>query len=145
MVVVTESLARAAWPNMDPLGRCLIPFERGGRCHTVVGVTNDFHQWAVVEAPPMRYILSMEQMAQPRPGASQMYVRANPDFADAVTNQVRGLVREIMPTARVLWLSRLSHRLENEVRPWRVGAGLFIALGGLARVVATIGVCWPIH
>lgn len=140
VVVVTESLAHAAWPNMDPLGRCLIPFDRAERCFTVVGVTNDFHQWAIVEAPRMRYILSIDQMPQPRPGASQMYVRANPTAADAVTAQVRDLVREIMPTARVMWLSRLSRALEPEIRPWRVGAGLFIALGGLALIVATIGV-----
>jgi predicted permease len=140
VVVVTESLARTAWPSGDALGQCLIPFERGGRCYTVVGVTNDFHQWAVVESPRMRYILSIDQMPQPRPGASQMYVRANPEVADAITAQVHTLVREIMPTARVMWLARLSHALESELRPWRVGAGLFIALGVLALMVATIGV-----
>jgi predicted permease len=140
VVVVTESLARAAWPGADPLGKCLIPFERSGRCYTVVGVTNDFHQWGVVEAPRMRYIMSIDQMPLPRPGASQMYVRAQPEFADAATAQIRDLVREIMPTARVMWLSRLSNALASELRPWRVGAGLFIALGLLALTVATIGV-----
>ena len=39
-----------------------------------------------------------------------------------------------------MWLSRLSRQLETEFRSWRVGAGLFVALGGLALIVATIGV-----
>jgi ABC-type antimicrobial peptide transport system permease subunit len=88
----------------------------------------------------MRYILSVDQMPQPHPPSSQMYVRANAEVADAVATQVRTLVRDIMPTARVMWLTRLSRQVETEFRPWRVGAGLFIALGGLALVVATIGV-----
>jgi ABC-type antimicrobial peptide transport system permease subunit len=34
----------------------------------------------------------------------------------------------------------MAERLVEEYRPWKVGAGLFITLGSLALVVATIGV-----
>jgi putative ABC transport system permease protein len=34
----------------------------------------------------------------------------------------------------------IEQRLEPQLRPWRVGTGLFVALGGLALVVATVGI-----
>ena len=140
VVVVTESLARTAWPGADPLGNCLKPFSTSERCFTVVGVTNDFHQWSIVEPIKPRYIMAEAQMPQPHQPASQMYIRVNPEAAAAITTRIRALVRETMPTARVMWLDHLARAIEPEYRPWRVGAGLFIGLGGLALIVATIGV-----
>ena len=46
-----------------------------------------------------------------------------------------------MPTARVMWpIVPLSRNLEPEYRPWRVGTGLFVSLGALALIVATVGI-----
>lgn len=141
VMVVSETLARTAWPGMTAVGKCLIPFQRTETCYTVVGVVPDVNQWAPVEMPRMRYFMTIEQTPQPHPPATNLFVRADRENIDAVASYLRTAVRELMPTARVMWpIVALARNLAPEYRPWRVGTGLFVALGALALIVATIGI-----
>lgn len=89
----------------------------------------------------MRYFMTVEQTPQPHPPATNLFVRADRKNIDAVASYLRTAVRELMPTARVMWpIVPIARNLEPEYRPWRVGTGLFMALGTLALIVATIGI-----
>ena len=141
VMVVSETLARTAWPGASAVGQCLIPFSRTETCYTVVGVVPDIKQWSPMDASRMRYFMSIEQTPEPHPPATNLYIRAQPADIDAVASYLRSTVREVMPTARVMWpIVPLAQNLEPEYRPWRVGTGLFVALGSLALIVATIGI-----
>jgi hypothetical protein len=141
VVVVNESMARTVWPGQNALGKCLVPFERSGTCFTVVGVVTDINQWALIEPPRLRYFIPYEQVPEPRLPAQAVIVRAAPDRVDAVAAWIRSTVRREMPSARIMQpIVPMEERLEADYRPWNVGAGLFIALGSLALIVATIGV-----
>ena len=141
VMVVSQTLARAAWPGSSAIGKCLIPVQRTEPCYTVVGVVPDVNQWAPVETPRMRYFMTVDQTPQPHPPATNLFVRAERENIDAVASYLRTSVRELMPTARVMWpIVPLARNLEPEYRPWRVGTGLFVALGALALIVATIGI-----
>ena len=141
VMVVSETLADNVWPGGSAVGQCLIPFERTEKCYTVVGVVRDMKQWSPLELPRMRYFLPIEQTPQPYPPPTNLFVRAAPENIEAVASFIRMSVRELMPTWRVMWpIVPLSRHLEPEYRPWRVGTGLFVALGALALVVATIGI-----
>jgi predicted permease len=141
VMVVSETLARTVWPGKSAVGQCLIPFARTETCFTVVGVVPDVKQWSPMDASRMRYFMSIEQTPEPHPPATNMFVRAELENIDAVASYLRTTVREVMPTARVMWpIVPLARNLEPEYRPWRVGTGLFVALGSLALIVATIGI-----
>ena len=141
VMVVSRTMARALWPGRSAVGQCLIPFARTETCYTVVGVVPDVKQWSPVEAPRMRYFMTIEQTPQPHPPATIVYARAEVKAIDAVAAYFRSTVRDVMPTARVMWpIVPLARNLESEYRPWRVGTGLFVSLGALALIVATIGI-----
>jgi len=141
VVFVGETMAKALWPGVNPLGKCLIPFAATGACHTVVGVVNDLHQWALVEEPRFRFFIPIEQIPADQRQPGIVVVRVDPRQAFAVADLIRAEVRRDLPTVRVMWpIVPMAERLESQFRPWVVGTALFLSLGILALVVAAIGV-----
>jgi predicted permease len=141
VVVVSETMARTVWPAETPIGKCIIPYVRAGPCFTVVGVVSDLHQWSVVEAPRMRYFVPLQQVPPPGGLPTSLVIRASSARASAIAAIVHAEMQRTFPTARIMWpAAPVAQRLEPELRPWRVGAGLFVALGALALLVATIGI-----
>jgi hypothetical protein len=141
VVVVTETMARALWPGASGIGKCLIPYSRSNACASVVGVVSDLHQWSLVEAPRMRFFIPMAQLPASSRLPTSMVIDADPHRANAISAIVHSQMSRTFPTARIMWApAPIARRLEPELRPWRVGAGLFVALGALALFVATIGI-----
>ena len=141
VVVVTEMMARALWPSESAIGKCLIPYARSNACAAVVGVVNDLHQWSLVEAPRMRFFIPIAQLPASSRLPTSMVVDADPRRASAIAGVVHAQMARAFPAARIMWPpAPIARRLEPELRPWRVGAGLFVALGALALFVATIGI-----
>jgi putative ABC transport system permease protein len=141
VVVVTDAMAKALWPGESPIGKCLIPFARTNPCFSVVGVVSDLHQWNLVEAAHMRFFISMRQMPSAGRLPTSLVIRATQDRASSVASLVQTEMRREFPTARIMWPAEpIARKLEPQLRPWRVGAALFAALGTLALFVATIGI-----
>jgi ABC-type antimicrobial peptide transport system permease subunit len=52
---------------------------------------------------------------------------------------LRAVLREIEPGLRFVQLERLGAALDDEIRPWRLGASIFTAFGLLAALLAAVG------
>ena len=160
VVLVNETFAREVWPGESALGKCIRaghdPFEEpmGGMaspslpCRTVVGVVRDSRVRSLRpvnrEASLMQYYVPYEQTPGP------------PAFVGDVP-QVRGLVvgvagdpsdmapavqRLIQSTSTVPVYARVrpyQELLDPQMRPWRLGATLFVAFGVLALAIAAVG------
>lgn len=57
----------------------------------------------------------------------------------AVYSVVRRELHELDPRVRYVDSQPMGTPLEHELRPWRIGATLFLTLGSLARVLTVIG------
>jgi hypothetical protein len=136
-------MAQLLWPGREPLGQCLRFEGATSTCYSVVGVVESSRAMAVVETPRPQYFLPQANM----PGRSDeryshpavLMVRTTPDLAPRVVADVAAeLQREFpagYPDARLM-----SSTLENDFRPWRVGALLFSGFGVLALIVAILGI-----
>jgi len=147
VAVVGRTMARVVWPGENPIGKCILTFARTAPCTTVVGVVDDIHTDGVIE--PKRFMqlyLPFAQNAQldslrfgARGIGRALLVRTRPGTEPTVMKAALRVAREHLPGVDVLRVNDMTQLLEPKLRPWRLGATLFSALGILAAVVAVVG------
>jgi hypothetical protein len=138
VVVVSEAMARTLWPGRDPLGRCVQIAWRALAdtmpCTTVVGVAeNALHD--PIADHPMRYYVPDGQLDF---RANTMLVRLRTD-PGAAAGSVRRALPAALPGAAFVVVQPAHELMDARRRSWLIGASLFVALGGLAVVVAATG------
>lgn len=132
-IVVNETMARTLWPGQDPIGKCAFPFGRKATCSYVVGVAANAHRMRIIEDASMNYFV-------PQTDGMTLILRVDPDRRATIMTRMRRELQSQLPTAATVTVGRLSDRLDRELRPWRLGASIFLAFGLLAVLVAAIGV-----
>jgi len=137
VIIVNETMARVYWPGESAIGKCLILDERSNPCATVIGVVADVHVHDIIEKPMMMYF---RPMAQTKAVPLAIVVRLQENAMGAVRLAAERAFRAQLPYADGVHAEMLSALIAPQLRPWRLGASLFIAFGVLALVVAAIGV-----
>jgi len=135
-MVVGEAMARALWPGRDALGQCVRVGSDTVPCTTVVGVAENIKaQRLGSDAGYFYYYLSSAQFSPDRGG---LFVRtAGP--AAAARETVRRKFQPLMPGAAYVTVTPLTDVLGSQTQSWRLGATMFTVFGGLALVLAAIG------
>ena len=137
VAIVSETMARALWPNSNPLGQYMLV--GGGRSSMrtrVVGVVQDVRRSRIREDPVMHYYLPLGQL--PTLTYPELVVRPRGD-ASAVLPGIRGVLRQIDPTIAFVIATTLQEQIDPQMRSWRVGAMMFSLFAAIALVVAAAG------
>lgn len=137
-VVVNEAMARALWPGLDPVGRCVRFREPTAPCATVTGVVQNAILTSIVEEPQPQFYVSLEHPPMKIFSAPEIVVRADPRRVAGVQAALRELLRAEFPGA-VPGIHTMEEAMASEYRPWDLGARLFTLFGALALLVAAIG------
>jgi len=148
VAVVSRTMARVVWPSENPIGKCILTFARTAPCTSVVGVVDDIHTDGVIEPRPfMQLYLPFAQNVQldslrfgARGIGRVLLVRTRPGTEATVMKFALRIAHERLPGVDALRANDMAQVLEPKLRPWRLGATLFSALGMLAAVVAAVGV-----
>ena len=132
-VIINERMASLYWPGEDPVGRRLRII--ASPWLTVVGVVGDVHHQALNSQPnPEMYLSHLQE-----PDgflAVMMRVTGDPlSLAPAVREQVRALDKDLPLT-----IATMDQVLSNSVAGERFNALLLGLFGGLALVLAMVGV-----
>ena len=142
-VIVDETLARALWPNADPLGQVVRLRRRDGELDdvTVVGVAPGRRSGISDQQPTPHFYLPAG--AEYR---ANMYVHvrlAEPGrtAANGMLQQVRQAVRGFDARLPILSLQTLEDFRAASLGLWTVqaGAAVFSTFGGLALFLAVVG------
>jgi putative ABC transport system permease protein len=142
-VIVSASMARVLWPNEEALGKCIQvafgPTAPNGiaECTTVVGIAEDVARIGIVDTARYSYYLPVDQV-NPTWG-STIYVRLANGGIDVGIERVRAAMQAEMPGNGFVVVTPVQKRVDDQQRGWRLGATLFLAFGGLALIVAAIG------
>lgn len=134
--IVGESMARLYWPGETAIGKCIMVLKRD-RCFIVVGVADDAHRRGIIEAPISQFYVPV---AQGFDSPQDLIVLVRSGRGPAVTRAAEEILRPLVSEMVGVIARPFSSVLDRELRPWRLGASLFTALGILALVVAAIGV-----
>jgi predicted permease len=140
VVVVNETTARVYWPGESPLGKCIIVGANAAPCSRVIGVVRDAHYGAVVEKPMVGLFSLVEQhttgfLSTP----TILVVRTTAATKTAVANAMRHVLRRTFPAAEPPSVTFKAARVDEGLKPWRLGAMLFTMFGALALLVAAVG------
>jgi predicted permease len=135
VAVINEAVAQALWPGRNPVGR---RFRIG---HTddvleVVGIVRTARYRSLVEAPRPFYYRPFAQAYRP---SMTLHVRTASDDPYTVLQSVRRALDELdrdLPLSRV---RTLAQRLDGSLGSQRTAALLVSVYGGLALVLAVIG------
>jgi predicted lysophospholipase L1 biosynthesis ABC-type transport system permease subunit len=135
VIVVSESMARSLWPGRDPLGQCVKVGADTAPCSEVVGVAQDVRTGSLTEAPAPQFYASIDQLGLTGGG---LFVRTRGAAAAGVASLRRAL-QEVMPGAAYVRVTPLEEILAPVMRSWTLGATMFSVFGGLALLLATLG------
>jgi putative ABC transport system permease protein len=136
-VVVSESMARARWPAQDPIGKCLRIGADTTPCTSVVGIAEDAVQYNINDHERFLYYVSDEQT--PYGPGNRLLLRLSGNDAPRAMERVRRALQRVMPGPAYVTVAPLEELVDRQRRSWRLGAAMFVAFGGLALVVAAIG------
>lgn len=142
VVVVSEAFARRVWPGEEAIGKRLrIGDTSSGRpLRTVVGVAADVHQWGPEqEARETMYLPFRQASPSGFFAPRDLLVRATGDPA-GVIGTLRGVLTEIDPDVPITSLRSMDDVLADTVAPRRFTMKLFAAFGGVALVLAALGI-----
>jgi predicted permease len=134
VVVINETMAQRFWPGEDAIGK-RFKFFGDADFTSIIGVARDAKYNAVNEDPiPFIY----QPLRQNYTPAATLHVRAATDAA-GLAPAVRRTIQELDPTLSVFNIRTLEEQVAQSLAPLRINVILLTTFGGLALLLATIG------
>ena len=133
VVVINETLAKELWPGQDAIGKQMA---FGPERRTVIGVVGDIRTRRLDTAAVGQMYLPMAEQAQ---SYASIVVRGSGD-SRALMSRLRDAVRAGDPNLPVYQIRRMDDVIAASVAPRRTNTILLVVFGGLAVVLATVGV-----
>ena len=137
VAIVSEDFARAAWPDQNPIGKRVSLSGIEGPFLTVVGVAREALTMGVTERK--RPIIYTAQRQNSGVLDLTVLVRSRTD-ATPLAASVRGIIRSLDPTLPIYGVQTLAQYRHDRGSESRLGSTLLAIFGGLALMLATIGV-----
>ena len=104
-------------------------------CSTVVGISADIVDRNFAEPAGLEYYAPIAQHGSVGNG---LFIRTRGDARDMI-GTVRRELQRLMPGVSYVTVTPMTKILEPNVRPWRLGATMFALFGGLALLLAAVG------
>ena len=133
LVIVNEALARAYWQGSNPLGKHI---RRGRANYTVVGVARDGKYRSLGEHPLPYFYLPLFQAYS---SGMSIHVRTHGEPA-AMVSAIRSEVRALDKDLPLTDVKTMEEHLGLALLPSRVAGMLLGAFGGLALLLAVVGI-----
>lgn len=132
---VPRTRQHGLWPDEDPLGRCVVVVAEARECATVVGIAADTKRRALREERAIEVYVPREQR---RIGGDPMIIVRAADVSRVVATVRQELLR-LDPSILYVHVELPHEEVRAQLRPWRLGASVFVLFGALALVVAAVG------
>jgi putative ABC transport system permease protein len=146
VMIVSEELARRAWPGQDPIGKRIMCCEGAPddpRWKTVVGVAGDVRSRGLTVEVRPEFYLPIEQVPPEAwnwiQRAMAVVVRGGGE-ASALAAPLRAAVREVDPALPVYGVTTMTDALHQSIATARFNTLLLTLLGAIGLVLAAIGI-----
>ena len=135
VTVLSESMAATLWPGQEALGRCLRIGADSMPCTCVVGVTEDIRQNSLTDGRDLNYYMPIAQF---HPEGAVVFARVRGQ-AEERKGLVRRALQPLVPGDGYVTVTPMREIVGPRFVSWELGATIFLAFGGLALVLAAIG------
>ncbi|HEX7024094.1 MAG TPA: ABC transporter permease, partial [Gemmatimonadales bacterium] len=139
VMVINQRMADFFWPRGEPLGKCVRIGADTVPCAEIIGVVANGRVNAIQEEPAAMYYLPLQQSLGL--GLNQdriLFLRTRVAPALVVTD-VRRVFNDMAANLPLANVRTFQSQIDPEIQPWRLGAVMFGVFGGLALLVAAIG------
>ncbi len=136
VVVVSEGLAKALWPGEDAVGKRLKVGADSMPYREVVGVVRDMITYRITRAGEAQFFVHPDQLGW---DAQYFIVRVDGPAEEAAL-RIRATLTGWRTDYSTLTVRPLGIRIDEQMRPWRLGAMVFAGFGLIALALAAIGV-----
>ena len=133
--VISARTAETLWPDRDPIGRLFTRGDPAARFE-VVGVVADGHPTSLETEPPLMVYVPYWYLNE---GKSVLLVQTAGD-PTSVAGELRRIIHSIDPEIAIPSLAPLQHVVDKALASRRYQMWLFTAFGGVALLIATVGV-----
>ena len=134
VAMVSQSVAQRLFPNGNAVNRHL-RFAAGGEPRRIVGIVADVDDENVVQEPSLTVYVQQRQMGLP----SRLFVRASGN-PYALVQSVTRTIRRISADQAIERPTTLEDVRAEVLTPERLSAFVFSAFGGIALLIAIVGV-----
>jgi putative ABC transport system permease protein len=147
VMIVSEEVARQAWPGQDPIGKRVICCEGAPddpRWKTVVGVAADVRSRGPTVAVAPEFYLPIDQVPAEAWSWTQramaIVARSGAGDAASLAAPLRAAVRDVDPSLPVYGLTTMNDALQSSVAQARFNTLLLTLLGGIGLILAAVGI-----
>jgi putative ABC transport system permease protein len=134
-VLVNETMAKKFWPGEEAIGK-RFKFYGDTEFRNIAGVVADTKLFTLGENPQPKAYVPLGQYFEP---AMTLLVRTTTDPAPLL-DTVRRTVQQMEPTMPITQAQTITSLLDQSLWPSRMGAILLSIFGGLALLLASIGI-----
>lgn len=139
VVVINERLAEFYWPGANPIGKCVRIGADSIPCAEVIGVVKTARVSGIQEQPAAMYYVPLEQSGAMGLSSDRMLFLKARIPAEHIIPAVREILQGMGPNLPFARIRTFQSQIDPEIQPWRLGAVMFGVFGGLALLVAAIG------
>jgi hypothetical protein len=136
VVVLGESLARRLWPDEEALGKRVRVGADSMPYSEVVGVVRDLTTYRITTPGESQFFVPPEQIGWE---AHELLVKVEGDASIAAA-RVRAALTGWRKDFSSLTVLPVRSQLDNQFRPWRLGASVFAGFALITLLLAAIGV-----
>jgi predicted permease len=136
VAVVSQAMANVLWPRENPIGKLIRVGSDTAAYTTVIGVAEDAAQQQLQGDDRYRYYMPAAQFRIVRAAYLITQVSGDPSI---VGETIRKTLQPLMPGQGYITTRPMRDLISAQQRAWRFGATMFVAFGGLALIVAAIG------
>ena len=134
VAIVSESMAKAFWPDVDPIGRTFTSAMPG--LITVVGVAADVRERTLESTSRVQMYFPISETT---PSSVTLVARSGLD-PDALLARMRQAVRAVDPTQAVFNVRTMDDIVETSVAPRRTNTLLITAFAAIALLLSAVGI-----
>jgi predicted permease len=137
IAIVSALMADVLWPSAEAIGHCLLIGDGTPPCARIVGVAANTYRSRLGESPVMHYYIPAGQEGGAFGGA--VLVVRSAAGTSAPVAEIRRLLSGLDATITYVSAQTVRERIEPQLRPWKLGASVFLVSGVLALVVSGLG------
>jgi hypothetical protein len=153
VMIVNEAIARWLWPGQSAIGQCI---QIGGKkapapnkgtdtpkppepCREIVGIAENTHRGNIVQQDqPLQMYLPLTHITSSA-RARVLVVRPTGSDPDVLIEPVRRVMQTAVAGVPFANVRPMRAALNDELRPWELGATMFAAFGLIALVLSSLG------
>jgi predicted permease len=136
-VLINQAMAAKFWPGKDPIGKRFGTGADTSGWHEVVGVVGDVRSFGLARNTPFEFYRTIEQSAF---ASMTVVIRTTADDPTSIVPTARQIVASIDPALPISQVQTMEKVVTESVGQPRLMSALTVLFGGLAGLLAMVGV-----